>query len=163
MQTGYREGITAGKESALQEGFDCGFADVGVPLGHNLGVIRGVASVLVSFLATPSPHIPEQETLTTEAREISSLLSNIRFMDIVPRDLEAEEHARQHLETDDDLGMDEEIAEKRKMEALEDMLENLIAEKSTGQIRRPTTEDLILLKGRLDALCGKLDLSVDLN
>jgi hypothetical protein len=37
---GYREGITAGKESALQEGFDTGFASVGAPLGRDIGFIR---------------------------------------------------------------------------------------------------------------------------
>ncbi|KAF7968652.1 hypothetical protein HWV62_9787 [Athelia sp. TMB] len=126
MQTGYREGISAGKESALQEGFDAGFAEVGVPLGHELGLMRGVASAINSFLAGSS----EDDGMVSEAREISSLLSNIRFTDIAPRDLEAEEHARQHLDNDGDaLDENEELEAKRKMEQLEDMLSQLTADK----------------------------------
>ncbi|TFY74295.1 hypothetical protein EWM64_g9718 [Hericium alpestre] len=53
--SGYREGITAGKEDALQEGFDAGFAEVGVPLGQELGLLRGLASALQSFLAPMPP------------------------------------------------------------------------------------------------------------
>ncbi|KIM78529.1 hypothetical protein PILCRDRAFT_98408 [Piloderma croceum F 1598] len=122
--TGYREGITAGKESALQEGFDDGFAHVGVPLGHELGILRGIASALYSFLSSTSP---AQDPMVVEARDIASLLANIRFTDIAPRDLEAEEHARQHLEADDNtLDMNEEVEEKRRMEELEDIQARLV-------------------------------------
>ncbi|KDN52144.1 hypothetical protein K437DRAFT_293223 [Tilletiaria anomala UBC 951] len=44
--TGYREGITAGKLSTLQEGFDEAFADIGVPLGRRLGSLKGRLDVL---------------------------------------------------------------------------------------------------------------------
>jgi hypothetical protein len=166
FQTGYREGITAGKESALQEGFDDGFAHVGAPLGHELGVLRGIASALLSFLPMNSSHRPEQEAMIIEARDIASQLANIRFVDIAPRDLEAEEHARQHMETDDsELEMDEEVAEKRKMEELEDMLAQLTAGTNTGQNRsgRPTAEDTRLLKARLQVLTQALGLSINLS
>ncbi|KZP26270.1 hypothetical protein FIBSPDRAFT_909248 [Athelia psychrophila] len=161
---GYREGITEGKESALQEGFDSGFAQIGVPLGQELGLMRGVASALVAFLTGASAS--EEDAVVSEAREIASLLSNIRFTDIVPRDLEAEAHARQHLgAADDDDAMDEneELAEKRKVEQLEDMLSQLTADKSTGlnQPGRPTAADLAALQGRLDALCQKLNLGLN--
>ncbi|KIJ07744.1 hypothetical protein PAXINDRAFT_120784, partial [Paxillus involutus ATCC 200175] len=52
--SGYREGIIAGKEASLQEGFDAGFADVGVPTGRELGNLRGAASTIVSFLRSHS-------------------------------------------------------------------------------------------------------------
>ncbi|KAF8999195.1 hypothetical protein BDZ89DRAFT_1051351 [Hymenopellis radicata] len=94
--TGYREGIIAGKESVLQEGFDAAFAQTGVPLGHQLGILRGTASVLVSVLSKQQG----SSALLDDARSISSALANVRFSDIAPRDLEAEEHARQHLETE---------------------------------------------------------------
>ncbi|KAG8714075.1 hypothetical protein FRC09_018034, partial [Ceratobasidium sp. 395] len=48
MTAGYREGITAGKESALQEGFDDGFASVGASLGRQLGVLRGMANAALA-------------------------------------------------------------------------------------------------------------------
>lgn len=62
-------------------------------------------------------------------------MSSIRFTDIAPRDLEAEEHARQHLE-DDESGLDVkgELVENMKM-------------------------DVALLKSRLDNLALKLGLA----
>ncbi|KAK0236914.1 hypothetical protein EDD85DRAFT_907735 [Armillaria nabsnona] len=151
INTGYREGITAGKEAALQEGFDAGFAQVGAPMGHELGLLRGIASVLTAFLSSASD--PDRE----EARSISSALSSIRFSDIAPRDLEAEEHAREHLED----GV-EEIEEKRKFEDLEDMLSRLSAGESiTVDEGRPTLEDLQQLKERLKTLMERLGLEVE--
>lgn len=110
-KAGYREGITAGKESALQEGFDQGFAQVGAALGRKIGLLRGVVAALTSFLSNPkfavdsgssSSSITVQddttrEQLLHEAREISSALNEIRFSDIAPPDLEAQKHAREHL------------------------------------------------------------------
>jgi len=162
FQTGYREGITAGKESALQEGFDDGFAHVGAPLGHELGVLRGIASALLSFFSMNPSHRPEQETMIVEAHDIASLLANIRFTDIAPRDLQAEEHARQHMETDDSELETDEVAEKRKMEGLEDILAQLTAGTNTGrnQSGRPTVEDARLLKARLQVLTQGLGLSI---
>ncbi|PBK71850.1 hypothetical protein ARMSODRAFT_882865 [Armillaria solidipes] len=152
--TGYREGITAGKEAALQEGFDAGFAQVGAPIGHELGLLRGIASVLTAFLSSASD--PDRE----EARSISSALSSIRFSDIAPRDLEAEEHAREHLE--DGVSEPEEIEEKRKIEDLEDMLNRLSAGKSIkADEGRPTLEDLQQLKERLKTLMERLSLEVE--
>ncbi|KAK0431678.1 hypothetical protein EV421DRAFT_1911660 [Armillaria borealis] len=153
INTGYREGITAGKEAALQEGFDAGFAQVGAPIGHELGLLRGIASVLTAFLSSTSD--PDRE----EAQSISSALSSIRFSDIASRDLEAEEHAREHLE--DGVSEPEEIEEKRKIEDLEDMLNRLSAGKSIkADEGRPTLEDLQQLKERLKTLMERLSLEV---
>ncbi|KZT28873.1 hypothetical protein NEOLEDRAFT_1145623 [Neolentinus lepideus HHB14362 ss-1] len=121
---GYREGITAGKESALQEGFDAGFAQDGAPLGRELGLLRGACAALVSFLAASTD---DNAGVLREARDISAQLANVRFSDIAPRDEEAEQHAREHLaEEEDEIGMEmqggEEAAERRRMERLEDMM-----------------------------------------
>ncbi|KAK1225988.1 hypothetical protein PQX77_000679 [Marasmius sp. AFHP31] len=156
--SGYREGITAGKESALQEGFDNGFAQVGAPIGREVGLLRGIASGLVSYLST-SKGLPDQDVQLVEAREIAASLSNIRFSDIAPRDLEAEQHAREHLEmegedADDDTDVNEELAEKRRMEGLEDMLSQMTAgtHSMAGEQKRPTMEDVHRLKDRLQRL-----------
>ncbi|ETW81528.1 hypothetical protein HETIRDRAFT_247413, partial [Heterobasidion irregulare TC 32-1] len=118
---GYREGITAGKESALQEGFDAGFAQIGVPLGRELGIMRGLAAALQHFLNT----LPQSEATAahmTEARDISTQLAEVRFADVAPRDLEAEQHAREHLTTyGEEMDGNEEVEAKRKVEQLEDM------------------------------------------
>jgi len=164
FQTGYREGITAGKESALQEGFDDGFARDGAPSGHDLGVLRGVASALLSFLSSrTSSHELEHESATAEMHDIVSKLANIRFTDIGPPDLEAEEHAREHLMTGDgELEVNEDVAEKREVEELEDMLGQIISGEE-NQSGRPTIEDLRLQQARLDALAQSLGLSISLS
>ncbi|CAK5270976.1 unnamed protein product [Mycena citricolor] len=162
--TGYREGITAGKESALQEGFDAGFAEVGAPLGQDLGFLRGKASAFVTYLQSPlSSLVPDdvKTSLLAEAREIATGLAAIRFSDVVPRDLEAEEHARQHLAYEDTgLNENEGLNERREMEGLEDMLARLTpgATIASDQSARPTINDVRALEGRLRVLLQKLGL-----
>ncbi|KAJ6526577.1 hypothetical protein DFH09DRAFT_1187530 [Mycena vulgaris] len=162
---GYREGITAGKESALQEGFDTGFAGVGAPLGRDLGFLRGVSSALVAFLNSSVCHHVEKDSMLVEAREIAAGLAVVRFTDVVPRDLEAEEHALQHLADSEDPGMDEneELSEKRKMEGLEDMLSRLTAGAPNPDTdkTRPTIEDVRILESRLQILSARLGLAVN--
>ncbi|KAJ3510581.1 hypothetical protein NLJ89_g4593 [Agrocybe chaxingu] len=161
---GYREGITAGKEGALQEGFDSGFAHIGAPIGRELGLLRGISSAILTFLQTPP--LNENLKLVDEAQDISSQLSRIRFTDIMPRDVEAEEHARQHLEAEGvELDENEEIAAKHDVEGLEDMLANLTAGNgiSNSSSDRPTMEDIYALKTRLAWLGERLHLSFDWN
>ncbi|KAG1797782.1 uncharacterized protein HD556DRAFT_1355301 [Suillus plorans] len=157
--SGYREGIIAGKESALQEGFDAGFAHVGVPIGRDLGSMRGVISAIASFLSSKSQENPT--TLTT-ARQISSSLAGIRFSDIAPVDQEAEQHAREHLDANDDLiEQSEELLQKREMEGLEDMLQRLTAGATSRPLQgRPTREDVIRLKEGILTLGAQLGLDV---
>ncbi|KAF9260466.1 hypothetical protein L218DRAFT_962624 [Marasmius fiardii PR-910] len=161
---GYREGITAGKESALQEGFDSGFAEVGAPIGRELGHLRGVSSGIVSYLSN-TKGLPDQDAQMVEAREIATSLSNVRFSDIAPRDLEAEEHAKEHLEMgdeDDEMDVNEELDQKNKMEGLEDMLARLTAAVNPTDVsqKRPTWEDVQQLKNRLQNLAVRLGLPV---
>jgi hypothetical protein len=167
-QTGYRDGITAGKESALQEGFDDGFASVGAPLGRELGILRGISSAILSFLTSsstsPQDHNTTEQESLAEARDIAVALANIRFTDIAPRDLDAEEHARQHLESEDaDMEVKEELSEKRDLERIEDMLAKLTAGTSAGahDKGRPNSDDVQKLYGRLKTLSEQLDLETN--
>ncbi|KAG6841800.1 hypothetical protein C0991_006684 [Blastosporella zonata] len=161
---GYREGITAGKEAFVQEGFDVGFADVGAPLGRDLGLIRGQSSALLSFLISAPPtalDIPEdeKEALVHEARAIAAQLGHIRYSDIEPRDLEAEQHAREHLEAEgQEMEVHEDIEKRKKMETVEDMLAGLSAGGDTTTPGRPTMEDVVKLRARLQALTLRLGL-----
>ncbi|RDB23927.1 hypothetical protein Hypma_009245 [Hypsizygus marmoreus] len=163
---GYREGITAGKEAAVQEGFDAGFADVGAPLGRDLGIVRGRSSAILGFLiSAPSTMLgvseEEKDALIAEAREIAAQLGNIRYSDIEPRDLEAEQHAREHLEMDnEEMEVSEEIEERKKMEGVEDMLVRMSAGENVNAPTRPTAEDVLKLKARLGTLCARLGLSI---
>ncbi len=101
-----------------------------------------------------------------EARTISSAFANIRFSDIAPRDVEAEEHARQHLEMqeeEDGVDLPEEVDQKRRMEGLEDMLNRLSAGAitSTAEPSRPTMDDVHALKDRLDKIIQQTDLNMN--
>jgi hypothetical protein len=97
-----------------------------------------------------------------EAREISAQLGNVRFSDIEPRDLEAEQHAREHLEMEPEEILGEEFGERRKMEGMEDMLARLSTGGGNGQAQgRPTREDVQRLKVRLEALVGQLGLGMN--
>ncbi|KAG8908440.1 hypothetical protein FRB99_006645 [Tulasnella sp. 403] len=111
INDGYREGITAGKEGALQEGFDDGFASVGVPLGRHIGTLRGIASGIAALCqsrtsssARPSTSPPFvspvfsqiSPEVATEVQSIADGLNQISFLDIVPPDQQAEEHNRLH-------------------------------------------------------------------
>jgi hypothetical protein len=149
IQAGYREGITAGKEQALQSGFDAGFAGAGgVPLGATLGGARGRAAALAALL----PASPARE----EARVIVTALAGVRFADIVPPDEEAETHAREH-------GLDEKIKERRDGEQLEDMLGAMSTGEAKVVAKRPTMEDVRQLEERLDALCKTAGIAPNLS
>ncbi|KAG8214828.1 hypothetical protein J3R82DRAFT_9977 [Butyriboletus roseoflavus] len=139
--SGYREGIIAGKEAFLQSGFDAGFADVGVPLGRELGNLRGAAAAMRSFLNSQKPDSLELQ----ELRRMSSILSTIRFSDITPRDLEAEQHAKEHLSFDDhDPAIIEDAGPRGE----------------TVPQEKRTVEDVAKLKERLALLSAKLGLPV---
>ncbi|KAG8834485.1 hypothetical protein FRC17_008541 [Serendipita sp. 399] len=114
---GYREGITKGKEDALQEGFDNGFAGVGVPIGRRLGVMRGiVAGLLAALKVKGSPLLQilssQQacDTLRGRLEILSRQLNSVRLKDVAPRDLQAEQHAREHRDIEKE-GTDDALAE----------------------------------------------------
>jgi len=76
---GYRDGIFAGKEAALQEGFDAGFARTGAPRGRELGVLRGLAAALLHL--TPGL-AAEPAQAQAQVREIVGKLAAVRFADL---------------------------------------------------------------------------------
>jgi len=89
---GYRDGISTGKEAALQEGFDAGFARTGAPRGHELGVLRGLATTLFLHLTRSSPGSAVelgQAQVQARVREIVGKLAAVRFADLVPPNEEA--------------------------------------------------------------------------
>ncbi|PBK98903.1 hypothetical protein ARMGADRAFT_918949 [Armillaria gallica] len=144
----YREGIITGKQAALQEGFNTEFAQVGVPIGRELGLLRGIASVLAAFLSSMSDSDWE------EARSISSALSSIRFSDM---DVEAEEDFEDSVVPGPEKG-----DEKREIEDLENTLNRLSTAKTIkADEGRSTLEDIQQLKWRLKNLMERLSLDVE--
>jgi hypothetical protein len=118
LKIGYREGITSGKENALQEGFNHGFETTGAPLGRQLGILRGTVTGLLGILQNmepsqgfPAGHIDGQanDILKCELQVVSSRLDALRLKDIAPKDLEAEAHARTHMDIEKD-GEDDALA-----------------------------------------------------
>jgi len=161
VNAGYREGITAGKEGALQEGFDEGFAQTGAPLGRNLGMLRGFSSAIVSLLSSSSTQeLPERDQLLSEVRAIALALSNVRFSDIVPPDMQAIEHAKEHMEDAEDVVTSEELQEKRDMESLEDLMDRMGAAPSAKKAERPAPKDVAQLDQRLHTLAQALGLTL---
>ncbi|KAI5464207.1 hypothetical protein BGZ63DRAFT_421273 [Mariannaea sp. PMI_226] len=72
---GYREGVTAAKESSLQAGFDEGFslgASIGLKAGQLLGVIEGIGEAVRDLEDKDSKHVKE---LLKDAREELSIAS----------------------------------------------------------------------------------------
>lgn len=114
----------------------------------------------MSLLTTQSLLTAELE----EARAILASLSQIRFADIAPPDVEAEQHAHAHLQSDDNPGLaqTEELHQRQAMESLENMLSQLSTSPSESlQRRRPTTEDIARLRERLALLSQTLGLELE--
>ena len=94
MQAGYREGITAGKASTVQAGFNEGFA-AGAQAGRQLGELRGTAAyVLARLLAASSP--AADAALVDAARTLVRELGRLGVEDILGPD------TREHGEVDVD-------------------------------------------------------------
>ncbi|KAK0554582.1 hypothetical protein OC846_002058 [Tilletia horrida] len=67
---GYREGITDGKLSSLQAGFDEGFSTVGAPLGRAVGRLRGEATSLLAFVGRMASDAQVHEHTNTVAKAV---------------------------------------------------------------------------------------------
>ncbi|KAI0301222.1 hypothetical protein B0F90DRAFT_1817224 [Multifurca ochricompacta] len=164
QNAGYRDGITEGKEGALQEGFDSGFARAGAPRGRELGLLRGLASSLLLHLthtthvsppAAPAPApasasdpTPNTSILVSVIREISEALANVRFADIAPPPPpEEEEHMLEEL-GGSNSGKEEEGSS---------------AAGGGHAGSRLTIEDVRALREKLEALLLQVGLKVDLN
>ncbi|TIA93203.1 hypothetical protein E3P99_00333 [Wallemia hederae] len=93
MDEGYREGISWGKESHLQSGFDEGYV-VGVVYGREYGRLRAFANQTLSHLSGQQ----ENEELVERARRLVGTIGRISALHFLPKDQEAIVHAREHEE-----------------------------------------------------------------
>jgi len=102
MNSGYREGITAGKEDALQEGFDAGFAEYGAPIGRDIGTLRGVAAALlfVVYKEGRTGGATEAQRHQKVILEIVTELGKLNMTELLPPDADAIEHAKEHAHAD---------------------------------------------------------------
>lgn len=163
-QAGYREGISAGRASTVQAGFDEGYSVHGAPLGRELGQLRGLANgllVLLTSAAIPLPQPPSWASSTSgkdaaveAARDLVRRLGKLRVQDVAPPDEEAERHAREHGE---DALLPPELQEKREMESLEDGLEAILSSGSARQTPNGRLE-MDACRNTLQELLGQVGL-----
>lgn len=132
---GYREGISEGKLSSLQEGFDQEF-EKSVPLVRRLGRLRGAVNGLVGYLNvtlaamdSSSDDSARTQALLEETRRMSSLLGKIKMRDILPADQEAIEHAKEHEFNEHE----DEPREKGVMDDLLDAMDGMGSDKRKEQ------------------------------
>ncbi|GHJ85454.1 hypothetical protein NliqN6_1856 [Naganishia liquefaciens] len=142
---GYREGITNGKLTTLQEGFDAGFAN-SVTGSRHLGNLRGRVAALVTFLQS-LPSSTANVALLHRARELRAELSKVKRTDVLPIDEEAAAHAREeHADLQGELGRGEVDAggdwsmtnadrERREMERVVGDFEALGGSRADGALR----------------------------
>lgn len=135
--------------------------------------MSALLALLTSKMPLPVPpdaaQAIDREALTYEARAIAASLNDVRFSDIAPPDLEAEQHAREHLEAadddnDDGVDMGEEVGEQRKIESLEDAMARMGAGTISAEEKkgRPTMQDVVHLTSRLRALADALGVPLPL-
>ncbi|CAE6443835.1 unnamed protein product [Rhizoctonia solani] len=153
MTAGYREGITTGKESALQEGFDDGFASTGAPLGRRLGTLRGQANALLALCTRR-----QLADLEAEVREIVQGLARIKLSALAPPDMQVIEHSKEHESEAPDVG---DVETSNQMGDLEEAFESLSTSKSAGKedvMRRSVeaTAELNRLGERLETVGAQL-------
>ncbi|KAG8688612.1 hypothetical protein FRC08_011347 [Ceratobasidium sp. 394] len=155
MTAGYREGITAGKESALQEGFDDGFASVGAPLGRQVGMLRGAANAALALCVRRRGQ--GGSDLEAELRDIIRCLARVKLSTLGPPDMQAIEHAKTHgADHAPDVG-DVEVSAQARMDGLEDALEALSTTSPAQTLADPAArsaaamEDLARIGERLEA------------
>ncbi|GAA5937361.1 Yae1p [Sporobolomyces koalae] len=134
---GYRDGITNGKNSNLQLGFDQGFS-LASSYARQVGQLRGVATTLLSILTTQSgsKHVPTlinaqdegntKDSIVSQLREVVNLLGKLERDQVLPVDQEALEHAKSHNnDSTAATGFSQEYVDKQEMNELGDMLNTL--------------------------------------
>lgn len=179
-QAGYRDGITAGKEGALQEGFDAGFAQAGAPRGHELGLLRGLASALLLHLSRTQIQTQAQTQTQTHTekqgqeqakakaaaavhvlREIVDALAVVRFTDIAPPPPREEaDHLHMHMHLH---GADAGEREEGEEEDEEGQWSSTGLGPSAHSTSKTTIEDVRALRVKLETLLREAGLKVDLN
>jgi hypothetical protein len=99
--------------------------------------------------------------LTNEVRLITSLLADIRFADITPRDVDAEERARQHSNVVDGQSV---VNEGVDAETCMDRPQPIVGTSSAEtQSDRPTMDNVRQLKKQLEDLTHRLGLTISLS
>ena len=149
-QVGYREGITAGKERALQEGFDDSFASIGAPLGREVGILRGTVHVLLARWENQANDdtTSTQSVPYNELRALSRRLDAIRLKDLAPKDVQAELHALEHMDVEKE-GQDDVLAQSFS---------------TLGTADRPDArKELNEIKIQLQSIFCNMSISIDLN
>jgi len=173
-QAGYREGITDGKLSTLQEGFDTSFAS-SVPSSRRLGQLRGRANALLAILtsssssrqppsslcttSTSSSDSDLDSGLVTAARALVSDLARVKRDDVLP--IDAERIAHEKEEHGEDTAFELDHTDARAMEGLEDALGRLGGSKAPepqGGLREEAL--LAALEERVRALEAQAGLAV---
>ncbi|KIR68880.1 hypothetical protein I314_01309 [Cryptococcus bacillisporus CA1873] len=132
---GYREGITDGKLSTLQQGFDEAFTQ-SVPLSRRVGALRGRAAALLAFIkasssssspsSTPIPTSTSysQQALFDDLHDYIKQISSIRRSEVLPEDLERIAHEREDHAAAASNGVFElDTTDEREMDCLEKSLE----------------------------------------
>lgn len=129
-QAGYRDGITSGKSSHLQTGFDQGFTTAS-PFAREVGSLRGIAATLLAILTTASgaKHagnvggaLGERNAVVVgECRALVTALGKLDEQRVLPVDQEAEEHAKSHA----DEGLSLEMLERKEMRRMEEAMNGL--------------------------------------
>ncbi|KAL8278469.1 hypothetical protein RQP46_009159 [Phenoliferia psychrophenolica] len=153
---GYRDGITFGKQSRLQTGFDEGFNQTS-PFARQVGSLRGIAASLLSILTTTAgaKHaggIPDalgegKAAVVAECRAVVTALGKLDEERVLPVDAEAEAHAKSHA----DEGLSLEMLEKKEMRAMEDAMNGLGGGSATTA---PTLDECSARLARLLDACG---------
>ncbi|WWC67920.1 uncharacterized protein I206_101838 [Kwoniella pini CBS 10737] len=152
---GYREGITDGKLSTLQKGFDQGFAS-SVPLSRRVGILRGKSAALLAITSSSSSKSSSPSASSTNLsskpthsttdlgeslRDLIRELGQLRRDDILPEDKERIEHEKvEHPDDENKFELDQ--SDKRDLENLEKSLElmgdyangNFGKEKEDGEV-----------------------------
>ncbi|KAM0754101.1 hypothetical protein T439DRAFT_171557 [Meredithblackwellia eburnea MCA 4105] len=127
---GYRDGITAGKQSKLQAGFDQGFG-LASPFARRVGNLRGASATLLAILTTNAAgkhagvffdtqlaDTSARQAVVSELRELVSALGRLDENKVLPVDQEAEDHAKSH----GDEGISLVMMERKEMRGIEDLL-----------------------------------------
>lgn len=168
-QEGYRQGITSGKESQLQPGFDQGFA-LSSPIARHLGTLRAIAASLLALLSTaaaakhanklptlPPPDSPARVHLVAQLREVVTVLGKLDEVSCLPVDEEAAAHAREHdrgAAGGQWDGTSQDKADKDEMRELELMMGGVVKEdKGVDVPGRGLEEARVRLAGLLNQ-CG---------
>jgi hypothetical protein len=144
---GYREGISEGKLSSLQEGFDQSFK-MSVPLVRRLGNLRGAASALLAYMTGMSA---TDYVLVEKVRALISDLGRIKVADVLPVDQEALDHANEHM-GDDNEDLPREKKELDDLVSAFDVMAGQKVDGVAGDRLQREDELLSLLEKRFDAL-----------